>query len=287
MGRFGIALLAATTLVAPSAIAGAVLAPTIFRAARLASNSVTGFSAGCPRGYVAASAGVSAPATGTTVLSVRPAGNRAFIFRFGNPAKNPARRVTVAVACRRLAGQTRGVFLRVSPLTPRTVLVPSGGQRSATRACPAGTAAAGAGVDLAPGRRAASAGFRGNPLSIRRMSAGVHSFSFTVRNSGATARPVALAGNCITVVAQAPAARRRLHVKVISFLGAVEPGRRKVARSCPQGWVSLAAGYGVASPAVTVEGAAAVGDGGRWSVASTAAGPTQVELDLTCGRVLP
>ncbi len=284
-----IALLAtAATLAAPSAIAQVVLAPTVFHSADLPADAVTSFRVTCPSGYLAASGGVSTPAAGTTLLGVRPAGIRAFAFRLGNPATNRARRATVAVACRRLsAGRAPGSFFKLKQLEPKTLVVPPGGRRSVALACPTGTIPAGAGVDLAPGRQARAARFAGAQLSVRRITADLQSFSFSVRNSGTTARPVALGGNCITVVTEPHASRRGLHVRVTTLRQSIDPGRRKIARSCPRGWFSLAAGYRLPSPAVAVEAGAAVGGGGKWLVANTADRPARIELELACGFVQP
>ena len=80
-------------------------APTVYASHDLPSDAITGFTVPCPSGYFAVSAGVSSPGPGTTLLSVRPVGLRAFTFRFGNPATNDATRVTVAVACRKSHGR--------------------------------------------------------------------------------------------------------------------------------------------------------------------------------------
>src|SRR5207249_3450878 len=159
--------------------------------------------------------------------------------------------------------------------------VPARGQRTASLFCPASAAAAGAGFDLAPGRQAVSS-FPGTRLSVRGITAGVRSFSFTVRNSGRTARRVVLAGSCLTVVSRPHAVRRRLHVKLMTFALPVDPGRRAITRACPGGWFSFAARYGSQSPAVAVE-AAAVDRGGRWLVANSSDASAQVELQLACG----
>lgn len=285
MGGRVIALFAVVaTLAVPSAGAQVVLAPTILHTVELPSDAVTAFTVTCPPGYVAVSGGVSTPAPGATLLAIVPAGIRAFAFRFGNPVTNRAQRVTVSAACRKIrVGTTPGAVLRLRPVTRKPLIVPPGKQRSAALLCPANMAPAGSGVDLAPGRH--SAGFTGTQLSVRRITMGLHGLSFTVRNSGGTVRSVAVSGNCITVVRQPGAPRERLHVKVTTFHAPVQPGRQKVGHDCPLEWFSLAAGYALPSPFVAIEGAAAIGRGGKWWVASNADGPAAIVLQLACVRI--
>ncbi len=284
--RAGALFVTAAILAVPSALAQVALAPTIFRGVNLPANAVKGLTVACPRGYVAVSGGLSTAAPGVALLRVEPAGTGAFAFRVGNPAGKPTRRVAVAVACRRLRTRSGpGASFTLKPLQPRSLVVAAGAQRSAALACPSGTAPAGAGLDLAPGRRGQTTGFTGTQLSVRRIIAGLRSFSFTVRNSGTTARRVALSGNCITVVSKAGAPREQLRVKVTTFRGSVDPGRQRITRSCPRGWFSLAAGYAVPDRSVVIEGAAALAGGGTWSVVSDAGGPARMILQLVCGRL--
>lgn len=269
----------------PSALAQVVLAPTVFHRSGLPASAIEAPTVTCPRGYVAASGGVSAAAPGVALLRAEPAGSRAYAFRLGNSTGN-ARRVTVSVACRTLRTRAGpGADIELKQLKPKSLQVAPGAQRSAALVCPAGTVPAGSGIDLTPGGRGQSAGFGGTKLSVRRITASLRSFSFAVRNSGGSARRVALSGNCITVVSRPGAPRQLLRVKVITFRGSVDTGRHSIGRSCQRGWFSLAAGYSLPAPSLAVEGAAAVGGSGTWSVVNGGGDSTRVVLQLVCGRL--
>jgi hypothetical protein len=270
-------------LALPSAIAALVLGRTVLHAVGLSAGAVETIAVACPRGYLAMSGGVSVAAPGVALLRAVPAGTRAYAFALGNPAPNPARRVTVAVGCRALRART-GAKIRVRHVAPRSFRVAPGAQRTAALACPAGTAPAGAGVDLAPGGRRSS-GFGGTPLSLRKLTESLRGFSFTVRNAGRSARTVAISGTCITVVSRAGSSPARLRVKVTTYREPLDSGRRTLTRRCPRGWFSLAAGYALPAPALTMEAAAAITAGARWSVFNSSNASRQVVLQLACGRV--
>ena len=125
MGKWVIALLATgVALVAASARAQTgqvLLGPTVYSSRNLPANAITRFTVGCPRGYFAVSGGVSSPGPGSTLLSVRPVGLRAYTFRFGNPVTKDSTRVTVLVACRTIR---RGPVLIVKPVKTRLVVRP-------------------------------------------------------------------------------------------------------------------------------------------------------------------
>jgi hypothetical protein len=284
--RAGALFVAAAILAVPSALAQTVLAPTVFRGVDLPSNTVKTFSVSCPTGYVAASGGLSSAGPGVAVLRAQPAGIGAFAFRLGNPAGSPARRAVVAVACRRLRAETGpGASLELKPLQPRPLVIAPAARRSAMLTCPAGTAPAGAGVDLAPSPQGPTVGFAGTQLSVRKTTAGLRSFSFAVRNSGGAARKVVLSGNCITVVSKPGAPREQLRVNVTTFKGLVGPGRRSITRRCPSGWFSLASGYSLPRSSLALQGSAAVTGGGRWTVVNSGADSTRLVLQLVCGRL--
>src|SRR3954451_14294085 len=104
MGKWAIALVAvAAALVAPSSLAQGVLSRSVFHTVDLPSNTARSVLVSCPRGYVAASAGISNPAPGVTLLSIRPSGDAGYRFRFGNPAANADQQATVVAACRSFA----------------------------------------------------------------------------------------------------------------------------------------------------------------------------------------
>jgi hypothetical protein len=280
MGRWVIALIACAAgfavLQARAQVAEVVLAPSIFATRALPSDSTTTFSVTCPPGHLAVSAGVSTPGSGTTLLSIRPAGSRAYAFRFGNPGTNPARHVTVVVACReiRISIKAQAPVIKLMQVKTRPIVVPPGVQRAASLACPGRTAPAGAGADLAAA-----------DLSVRRVSASLHGFSFRAWNYGSKSATAVFYGNCVTVVRPAGAERARLHVTLTTFSGPVHPGRQKITHSCPRGWFSLATGYTLPAARLQIEGSAPRGGGGRWGVFNNAADTTLVDLQLACGQL--
>jgi hypothetical protein len=284
MVRWVIALVSvAAALAAPSSLAQVVLAQSIFHAADLPSNAITAFKVSCPPGYVAASAGVSSPASGVTVLSIRPVGLSAYTFRFGNPATNPDRQATVVVACRKFFFRTP-VRVKVSPVRLKVTVAPDK-PNGAALLCPPRTAPAGWGEEIAPGRsRHGYVPGAAARVSLRTVSMSLRGFSFSLRNTGSKAQSVALYGTCLTALRPHGAARERLHVKIMSFRTPLHSGDQRAVESCPTGWASLSAGYALRSPLAAVEGAAAIGTGGRWWVTSKADGQT-ADLQLVCARL--
>jgi hypothetical protein len=285
MGRWVIALVAvAAGLAVPSSLAQVVLAQSVFHAEDLPSNTIRNFVVSCPRGYVAVSAGISNPAPGVTLLSIWPSGVTGHKFRFGNPVTNPDQQVTVVVACRSLVfkGATR---LKATPVQTK-VTVPAGQLEAAALPCPPHTLPAGWGLDIAPGhggqRYVPGAAAR---VSLRKASMHLGGFSFSLRNSGTKAQSVTLSGTCLTALRPAGASRERLFVRITTFRVPLHPGSQRVVRGCATGWVSLAAGYVLRSPATTIDGAAAIGTGGRWWVASDAEGQSTADLTLVCARL--
>jgi hypothetical protein len=280
MGRWVIALfVVAAALAAPSSLAQVVLAQSVFHAANLPSNAITTFRVSCPPRYVAASAGVSSPAPGVTLLGMRPAGIRAYTFRFGNPVTNSDERATVVVACRRFVFKAP-VRLKVAPVKSK-LAVPAGKLSSAVLLCPPNTVPAGWGRDTAPG---GSGTFGAARVSLRRVSMHVHGFAFSFRNSGVKAQSATLYGTCLTVLRPAGASGE-LRVRITTFRTPLRPGTQKVVNSCPSGWTSLTVGYALRSPLTAVDGAAAIGAGGRWWVTSLAEGQTAADLHLVCARL--
>lgn len=283
MGKWVIALMAAgVALVAASASAQVVLAPTVFATHGLPSNAITSFTVTCPPGFVAVGAGVSSPAPGTTLLSIRPVGLRAYVFRIGNPVNNRAQRVTVAVACRKL--RLGGPVLRVRPVKLKLVVNP-GAQRTASLRCPQDTTPAGAGTDIQPQRGKAAGGFAGNPLSVRTLTASLRGFAVTIRNSGHARRSAVLYGNCLTVLRPSGSESAPLRVQITTYTHPFRPGLQRVTHSCPSGWFSIGAGYALRSPVLRLEAAAAIDGGARWWVRNTGDGAATALLQLACGRI--
>ena len=263
----------AGVLSVPAGAAQTLFGRTVLHGMRLPGGATRASTVSCPTGYAAVSGGVSTPAQGVALLRAAPAGTRAYAFRLAN-AGGPARRVTVAVACRRL--RTSGARIEMRQLEPKSVRVRHGVQQSAALTCPSGTAPAGSGVDIRSG---------GTQVTVRRLTESLRGFSFTVLNAGRGARAVVFSGNCITVVSRPGSPRARLRVKLITFRQPLDPGRRTITHRCPTGWLSLATGYSLGAPAVALEGTAAVGGGGRWSVVNSGDASTPLVLQLSCGRV--
>jgi len=286
MGRWVIALAAAgVVLVAAAARAQAdqvVLAPTVVASHDLPSNAITGFTVTCPPGYVSVSAGVSRPGPGSTLLSVRPVGLRAFTFRFGNPATNDPTRVTVAVACRKI--RPPGPVLLLKPVKTRLIVGPRT-QKSGTLACPPHTTPAGAAIDLEPGRAKSVGSFAGTALSVRSTTATLRAFQFRIGNAGTRAHDVVVNGMCVTVLLAPEMERARLSTTISTYTSVIAPGRHHVRHRCPSGWISLGAGYGLTPGSARVDGAAALATSGAWWVRNTADSPLTARLQVICARV--
>lgn len=284
MGKWVIALVAvAAALVAPSSLAQVVLSKSVFHTVDLPSNTTRSVLVSCPRGYVAASAGISNPAPGVTLLSIRPWGVAGYRFRFGNPAANADQQVTVVAACRSFAFKS-AARLKVAQVQMR-VKVPGGQLKPAALPCPSNTLPAGWGGDIAPAQSARGSVPSAARMSLRTVSMGLGGFSFSLRNSGTKTQSVTLYGTCLTALSPAGTSRERLRVRITTFPVLLQPGSRRVVRSCATGWVSLAVGYVLRSPATTIDGVAAIGASGRWWVASDAEGQSSVDLKLVCGRL--
>jgi hypothetical protein len=285
MGKWVIALGAAgVVLVAAAAraqTAQVVLAPTVFASHNLPSDAITGFTVSCPAGYLAVSGGVSRLGPGATLLSIRPVGTRGFTFRVGNPATNGATRVTVAVACRKIAG---GPLLKLKRVKTRIVVKP-GTQKPGTLACPPNSTPAGAAVDLAPGQAKSVDSFSGGSLSLRATTGSLHAFQFRVSNSGERSHGAVVQGNCATIGLVPHAAHARLTTNITTYTDMVAPGRHRFRHTCKRGWVALGTGYVLASGSLRIDGTAAIGTAGQAWVRNTAAAPLTVRLQVTCARV--
>jgi hypothetical protein len=285
MGGRAIALVAVGSgLVAAAAWAqtGQVVSgPTVLASHKLPAGAITGFTAACPPGYLALSGGVLKPGNGATLLSVRPAGTRAFIFRFGNPATNDATRVTVAVACRKARG---GPVLRLTPVKTKVVVRPGASVAGLLR-CPAKTTPAGSAVDLDPGRARSVGSFEGSTLSARASTASLRAFAFRVANAGSRARDVVVQGSCVTVVLGPGVRRARLSTEITTSTVVVPPGSQHVVRACRPGWTALGAGYALSTGSVRVDGAATLGVRGSWWVRNTLDSPLKAQLQLICARL--
>jgi hypothetical protein len=283
MSKWVIVLVAVVAaLAAPSSLAQVVLAQSVFRTANLPSNTLRTFPVTCAAGYLAVSAGVASPAPGATLLGIRPSGLAAYTFRFGNPVTNSGQQVKVVVACRRFFFKppTR---VKVTPLRLK-VKVPAGKLTVAGLPCPPRTAPAGWGHDITSVQSRSAPGV-GARVTVRKASIHLRGYSFSVRNSGATAQSVTLYGTCLTALRQVGAPRERLLVRITTFYAQLQGASKRVVHNCPTGWVSLAAGYALRSPVTTIAGAAAIGRGGRWWITSDADRRTAADLQLVCARL--
>src|SRR5207244_2785296 len=117
-----------------------------------------------------------------------------------------------------------------------------------------------------------------------RQTAGLHGFTFAARNGGTKAHSVAFYGTCVTVVRPPGAPRQRLRIKIDTNTTPIHPGSQVVKQSCPRGWSAPAVGFAVPA-GLTMDGAAAVRSGGRWSVTSSSDAPALADLQLVCGRL--
>jgi hypothetical protein len=272
----------AAGLAAPSSLAQVVLSPAVFHSQDLPANATTAFTVACAPGYLATSAGISNPAPGVTLLSIRPAGFSAYAFRFGNSPENSDQKVTVVVACRKVSssGSKPRIVLR-QRLVQSKLTVPAGKLAAVGLACPPATAPAGRGFDLTPSQP----GNLASPISFRKNVLHLHGFAFSVLNKGARARTIVLYGNCLTLLRPAGTRVQQLGIKITTFRDLVEPGSQSIAHRCPSGWVSLAAGYSLRSRLQTVHGAAAITTTAKWSVENAASVPALVELQLACGSL--
>ena len=247
----------------------------MFRTIDVHSGSTEGLRVTCAPAYLAVSGGVHAPAPGVATLGVHPVGLRGYAFRFRNATDEDAP-ITATVACRKLPRLTaKGSFLRLTLVRSKPVSVPSGGQKTVSLQCPAGTLAGGSGFDLDSGR-----------LSVRRQTQTLHVFSMTVRNLGTTSGATGLYGGCLTLVRPLGAVKQRLQVSVLTSTTPIRPGEQVLTQRCPKGWFSLSTGY-LMPAGLRVGGTTATAAGGRWTVTSAAAAQTLADLQLVCGRLAP
>lgn len=278
LAAIGIGLVAASAWAQSGQV---VLGPTVYASHNLPSNAITGFSVTCPSGYLAVSAGVSSPGAGTTLLSVRPLGLRAFTVRFGNPATNDPTRVTVAVACRKSNGPA---VLTLRPVKTRVVVKP-GQMKSGTLTCPKQTIPAGAAFDLEPGRAKSVDSFAGVALSVRVSTASLRAFQFRIANTGDRAHEAVVQGNCATVLFTPDVRPAQLSTKISTYTDVFASGRHHVVHRCPAGWIAFGAGYALTSGSVRIDGTAAIGANGSWWVRNIPAAPVTARLQVICARL--
>lgn len=273
MGRWIIVAFATTALVVvASATSQVVVGRTVFRSANLPSGATKTLSVSCPAGYFALSAGTARAGEGISELAVRPLSTRKFAFRLANTG-DLDQRLTVAAACRRVRAGTKAPYLKLTARRRVTLRVAPSSLRQTRLTCPSGTVPAAAGFDLG----------RGN-VSVRQETQDLHVLSFGVFNAGAAARTVSFYGRCLTVVRSAGARAMQLQVSLATDTVPIHTGAQVVTRVCPRGWLSLATGYSLPA-GVELNGAAAVGRTGRWSLTNPALKPVLADLQLACARL--
>jgi hypothetical protein len=274
MGRWiTVAVAAAALVVVASATSQVVVGRTVFRAVALPAGAAKTLSVSCPKGYFALSAGASRAGEGINQLAARPLSARTFAFRLAN-AGDLDQRVTVAAACRRVrATGGKAPYLKLTARRHMTIRVGSASLRQARFTCPSGTVPVAPGFDLGRGK-----------LSIRQQTQDLRVLSFGVFNGGPAARTVSFYGSCLTVVSPAGASAAQLQVRLATDTVAIHTGTQVVTRLCPRGWLSLSAGYSLAA-GVELNGAAAVGRTGRWSLTNPAQKPVLTDVQLACARL--
>ena len=274
MGRLIIvAFAAAALIVVPSATPQTVAGRTVLRAVALPTGSTKSRSISCPPGYFAVSVGVSRAGSGLTTLADHPLGSRTFSVRLSNRG-DAGLRVTLAAACRRIRGAAKSAsYLKLVKRDRVTVRVGPSASRQAHVTCPSGTVPAAAGFDAGRG-----------DVTVRQETQDLHAFSFSVFNRGPAARSVSLYGSCLTVVLPAGAHAGRLQVSLATDTVPVFSGGQVMTRTCRRGWLSLSVGYAVPA-GVELNGAAAVGRSGRWSLTNPGEKPALAQIQLVCARL--
>ena len=253
-----------------------VLARSVVVTHVVRSGATTSFTVSCRMGYTAVSAGIAAPAPGTTVVAIVPVGLSGYRFRIANPGANDDQRVTAAVACRKIGAGVSRFVLGLKPLQRKEVVVPPRATASATLPCPKGTTPANGGF-----------AFGSTALSVRRESSTLRSASYSFANSGSRPRRAVVFGACLTLLRAAGAPFQQLHVQVTTFRVPLRPGEQTLARSCRKGWFSLDAGYVLRSRGTTLGGVAATANGARWKLANGTDGAVLADVQLACGRLAP
>ena len=253
-----------------------VLARSVVVTHVVRSGATTSFTVSCRMGYTAVSAGIAAPAPGTTVVAIAPVGLSGYRFRIANPGANDDQRVTAAVACRKIGAGVSRFVLGLKPLQRKEVIVPPRATASATLPCPKGTTPANGGF-----------AFGSTALSVRRESSTLRSASYSFANSGSRPRRAVVFGACLTLLRAAGAPFQQLHVQVTTFRVPLRPGEQTLARSCRKGWFSLDAGYVLRSRGTTLGGVAATANGARWKLANGTDGAVLADVQLACGRLAP
>jgi hypothetical protein len=274
MGRLVIpAFAAAALVVVASATSQVVVGRTVLRAVRLPAGATKALSVSCPAGYFAVSAGASRAGEGISAVRARPLSPRAFAFRLAN-ASDLDQRVTVAAACRRVgAAGSKAPYLKLAARRHVALKVAPTSLRQARFTCPSGTVPAAAGFDL--GRR---------QVSVRHETQDLHVVTFGVFNGGAAPRTVSFYAGCLTVVRPVGAGAAQLQVSLATDTVPLRMGAQVVTRLCPRGWLSLSAGYSLPA-GVELNGAAAVGRTGRWSLTNPEQKPVLADLQLVCARL--
>jgi hypothetical protein len=183
--------------------------------------------------------------------------------------------VTISAACRRISATgNKAPYLRLTARRRVTVRVSGTSLRQARINCPSGTVPAAAGFDLGRSRN----------LDVRQQTQDLHVLTFGVFNAGKTPQTASFYAGCLTVVHPRGARAAQLQVSLATDTVPVLSGTQVVTRVCPRNWLSLAAGYDVPA-GLELNGAAAVGRTGRWTLTNPAQKPVLAQLQLACARV--
>jgi hypothetical protein len=228
---------------------------------------VTGLKVSCPRGTVAASAGVSHALSDVDTLRSQPAGPRGWQFRFLSPEGDKRGSVSVSAVC--LNGHARTVSRVVSSRERVTVEF----------FCPARSNATGFGWSHGIPEDA----FTGHlGWILRRVSLGD---SVVASDLASDARspsgPLRLFWRCVPEVWR--------HLEQIAFAATVRPGENVLFRKCGGNFRAIGGGFELPGTGFFDGFAVTSPKAGRWSIYSADSGPRKVMIPLLClsPKVLP
>jgi hypothetical protein len=88
----------------------------------------------------------------------------------------------------------------------------------------------------------------------------------------------------VTVVRPSDASGARLRASLATETVPIPTGSQVVSRVCPAGWLTLAAGYSLPA-GLELNGSAAIGRTGRWSLTNSDAKPLLAQLQIVCARL--
>jgi hypothetical protein len=237
---------------------------SLYHSVDVAPNSIRTFTVTCPPGWFAMSGTVS-DAQGATPLKSAPAGVRAWTFSVGLPVTAAkAAHVTVLVVCAKpkqfllgLPGKAKAA-IKLKTAKSKPVVIAPGGTEDTKLRCPAGSAPAGSGLEVAP---VGSAGPRSAPVraadvltngQVARETTDMPvrgGFEFTVRNPAGVQQTVRHSARCLarraTYRRRHRRRKRRARTKIvrIHFADEVAPGSNLFEHSAAAGEVPIFSGH--------------------------------------------